>query len=344
VVFSLGRRWAIAGAAAAVAVVVGAVLLVGDGAVRYVGGARVELPLPDDTPTTPTTSAPSAAAEPPRAEVGPAGPVGALIEDGPFGPLPRIGPDGRLPLAAYARPFAGDPDRAQISLLVTGLGLQADLTDQALRLPGAVSLQFSPYAPEIDGLFERARRAGHEVLLDLPMEPADYPDSDPGPHTLLAHNPTEENLKLLDWLLARAPGYVALAGSGEAFAASGQAGPVLDVLAGRGLGLIEIGADDLEATALAVGLPYVSAPPPLDEDPSVLAIDYALAALEAEALAAGSALGIAQPYPVTLERIGPWAATLAEKGLVLAPVSTYLAAHAGLLPAEPPIDDGATRP
>lgn len=32
----------------------------------------------------------------------------------------------------------------------------------------------------------RAREAGHEILLQLPMEPFDYPDSDPGPQTLLA--------------------------------------------------------------------------------------------------------------------------------------------------------------
>ena len=31
----------------------------------------------------------------------------------------------------------------------------------------------------------RAREAGHEVLLEVPMEPFDYPDNDPGPQTLL---------------------------------------------------------------------------------------------------------------------------------------------------------------
>jgi polysaccharide deacetylase 2 family uncharacterized protein YibQ len=32
----------------------------------------------------------------------------------------------------------------------------------------------------------RAREDGHEVMLQVPMEPFDYPDNDPGPHTLTA--------------------------------------------------------------------------------------------------------------------------------------------------------------
>ena len=54
------------------------------------------------------------------------------------------------------------------------------------------------------------------------------------------------------------------------------------------------------------------------------------AGLEAAALAGGSALGLAQDYPVSLERLRLWAATLADKGLVLAPVSAVLIEQSGL--------------
>jgi polysaccharide deacetylase 2 family uncharacterized protein YibQ len=211
-----------------------------------------------------------------------------------------------------------------------GLGLQRELLEAALALPAPISFQFSPYASDLPALVEQARRAGHEVLLDLPMEPADYPASDPGPHTLLAAGERAENLKRLNWLLARAPGYVALAGGGAGFAGSDQAAGILDVLARRGLALIELGDSRLAATAAAAGLPYASARLTIDQEPSVLAIDYALAALEAEALAAGSALGVAQLYPVSLERLRLWADTLEAKGLVLAPVSAVLIEQAGL--------------
>ncbi len=254
----------------------------------------------------------------------------ALIEDGPFGPLPRIAPDGRRPFLAYARPFDLDDRRPRIALLVVGLGLQTDLTEAAIALPGEISLHFSAYAADLPSWFERARRAGHEVLLDLPMEPTDYPASDPGPHTLLASNSTDENLKRLDWLLARATGYIAVAGSGARFATSERASPVLDVLAMRGLAVVEVGRTDLAATAAAVGLPYASAPTAIDADPSMLSIDYALAGLEVEALQNGSALGVAQGYPVSLERLRLWSATLGDKGLVLAPVSAVVIEQSGL--------------
>jgi len=264
-------------------------------------------------------------------QAGAPGPASAgLLEEGAFGPLPRVAADGRRPFLAYARPFELDDQRPKIALLVMGLGLQADPTAAAIRLPGAISLHFSAYASDLPGMLERARAAGHEVLLDLPMEPLDYPASDPGPHTLLAGNPTEENLRRLDWLLARAAGYMGLAGGGTRFAASPAAAPVLDVLARRGLAMIELGRDDLAVAATAVGLPYASAPAAIDEDPSVQAIDHALAGLEAEALRTGSALGVAQGYPVSLERLRLWAATLEEKGLVLAPVSALLIERSGL--------------
>ena len=60
------------------------------------------------------------------------------------------------------------------------------------------------------------------------------------------------------------------------------------------------------------------------------AIDGALAGLEAEALQKGSALAIAQGYPVSLDRLRRWAASLGDKGLVLAPVSAVLIEQSGL--------------
>ena len=305
--------------------IAGWVALAGQGGVRYTGVARVELSLP-------------AAAARPAVDgtlPGSAGAIGApldasLTEDGPFGPLPRIGPDGRRPFFEYARPFNFEDDRPKVAVLLLGLGLQAELFEAALALPGPISLQLSPYAPDLPVLVDRARAASHEVLLELPMEPADYPASDPGPHTLLADSSRAENLKRLDWLLAQAPGYIALAGGGARFAASDHAGDVLDVLARRGLALIELGASQLAPAAAAAGLPYASAPRAIDQDPSAPSIDEALAWLEAEALAGGSALGVVQSYPVSLERLHAWAATLEDKGLVLAPVSAVLIEQAGL--------------
>ena len=51
-------------------------------------------------------------------------------------------------------------------------------------LPPGITLAFAPYADDVQRWVGEARKRGHEVLLEVPMEPYDFPDSDPGPHTL----------------------------------------------------------------------------------------------------------------------------------------------------------------
>jgi uncharacterized protein len=290
--------------------------------IDLVGVPVVQLPLPS-VPAGARSVSEAPPSGPPATGPPPAV-IPALIENGPFGPLPRIGPNGSRPFLAYARPFDLHDRRPRVALLIVGLGLQADLTDAAIALPGEISLEFSAYGADLPGWSQRARRAGHEVLLDLPMEPADYPASDPGPHTLLASDPDKQVLKRLDWLLARASGYVAVAGTGARFATNGRAATALEDLARRGLALVELGQADLAARASAVGLPYASAGAPLDLEPSTRSIDRALAGLEAEALRKGSALASVQAYPISLVRLRRWAASLGDKGLVLAPVSAVV--------------------
>ena len=247
-----------------------------------------------------------------------------LVDASPFGPLPRIADDGRLPVKTYARPHAQPGDTPKIAILVTGLGLQADATNASFHLPGAISLMFSPYTEDLPTYFERARLAGHEVLLELPMEPPDYPASDPGPHTLRASGTVDANIERLNWILARAPGYFAVAGRGGAFAASPEATPVMNALAAKGVGMVQIDGDDLAASSQTAGLAYLSAPDWIDATPSDRAIAKALEDLEAKALENGSAVGVAEAYPVTLKGLVDWASTLEERGITLVPVSSVL--------------------
>lgn len=109
----------------------------------------------------------------------------ALIENTPLGPLPRIADDGRKPIQAYAAPAANGKFR--IAIVVMGLGLSAKATQAAISsLPPAVTVGLLPYASDAPRWLSAARAAGHEVVLQVPMEPFDFPDSDPGPHTLRA--------------------------------------------------------------------------------------------------------------------------------------------------------------
>jgi len=322
------------GAAGAVIIAVMAALpriLFGEGELRYSGIPTVRLPVPPVSGTSRSGS--ESTGETQLGAPSPGAPQAvdpALLEDGVYGPLPRVSPDGRRPATVYARAFEPGASQPRIAILVIGLGLQAAATDAALALPAAVTLQFSPYAPDLPALLEKARRDGHEVMLELPMEPLDFPDSDPGPHTLLADASVGANLDRLSWILGQAAGYFGVSGSGRRFTRSPQAEPILAALAERGLALVEIGTRDLEAIAAELDLPYAPARAPIDDDPSALAIDEALAELEGEALATGSAIGVAQTYPISFERLSLWIASLADKGIALAPVSAVVIEQSGL--------------
>ena len=98
------------------------------------------------------------------------------VQDRAEGPLPRVGADGRTPWQTYARPFFHDDKRPRIALVIGPMGISSNATSRAIEgLPGAVTLTFSSTADQLGIWVDQARRLGHEVMLDLPAEPADFP-------------------------------------------------------------------------------------------------------------------------------------------------------------------------
>lgn len=241
--------------------------------------------------------------------------------------LPKVGDDGLLPWQAYARPFDAQDDRPRIAIIITGMGLSRASTDAAIkRLPGPVTLAFDPYAADLDGWVARARQAGHEVLVSLPMESDEFPLRDPGPYALLTSLDAAENMRRLEFVLGRLPGYVGVISvMGSRFRASeSHLRPVLEALKGRGLMFVDGGAAKgnlAPKIATEIGLPRAMNNLQLDTVPSRAAIDQRLAELEGIVRKQAVAVAIAAPYPATLERLAAWAATLEAKNLTLAPIS-----------------------
>lgn len=256
-----------------------------------------------------------------RSDAGPLppAPIIGFFAPGPGGPLPIIAPGGRTPFNAYKRPFVAD-GRPQIALIIGGLGLNARATRQAIEsLPAEVTLSFAPYAEGLQGWIDMARAHGHEVLLETPMEPLDYPDNDPGPYTLMADSSPPEVVKKLEWVLSRCSGYFGLTNYlGARFLQSDAAYQIFaGAAASRGLGFI----DDGSAARRGGGLPRASADRVIDDQLSQAAIDQQLAALEAGALQRGHVLGAGFAYPLTLDKVTRWAEGLHDRGFQLTPAS-----------------------
>lgn len=255
-------------------------------------------------------------------------PIEGLLESTAFGRLPRIGPDGREPADAYARPFYNRSGAPTVSIVLGGLGINYTHTMTAIEeLPPEVTLSFAAHARGLETWIRRARADGHEVLIEMPMEPFDHGRISPHPQTLTAGAPAEENVDNLRRVLALAHGYYGVVNyQGGKFAADNAAvDPVLEELAARGLALVEdgsLGAASFEAAAGRTGVRYARADSVIDARIDADAIDSALQGLEARALEEGSALGTAIAYPVTIDTLKDWTGRLAEKGIRLAPASS----------------------
>ena len=250
----------------------------------------------------------------------PPAPIAGLSAPGPGGGvLPVIAPDGRTVFDAYARPFTAD-GRPKVALVIGGLGLNPQTTRAAIEtLPPEITLSFAPSAEGLQGWIDLARSHGHEVLLEAPMEPVDYPANDPGPYTLITANRPEDTVRKLEWLMSRATGYFGLTNYlGSRFVTSDTAMTTFTLaLKSRGLAFI----DDGQASLRGGPIPRASADRIIDDELSAGSIDGQLKMLEAGAAGHGQALGSGFAYPVTINQVRLWAAGLSARGLQLAPAS-----------------------
>ena len=256
-----------------------------------------------------------------------------LLEKSRYGMIP-VAADGLKPFTAYAGGTDADRARAakmpSIAIVIGGLGVGAAKTSDAImKLPPAVTLAFTPYGSDPGKLVERARLQRHEVLLQVPMEPFDYPDNDPGPQTLLTTLGAEQNLDRLFWHLSRFQGYAGIANfMGARFVVTDAAmQPIVREAAKRGLGFLDDGsAPRSVAASLAEGqaMPFARADFSIDAVPTSVEIDRALAKLESLAKERGTAVGIASALPISIERISAWSKSLESRGVMLVPLTTAM--------------------
>lgn len=304
-------------------------LAAGAAALQLAGPPRMAPEIATEHPA-PLAETAAPATDPAAAPIGVpiAAPIAALLEPSKAFPpavLPKAAADGRVARIVYARAFDQSDTRPRIALVMTGLGMsEADSRAAIQTLPGAVSLSFSPYAGNIEALLDLSRKAGHEMLVSVPLEPQGYPLNDAGSRSLLTGATPQQNAANLEWVLGRFAGYVGAIGAldgmrGERFAEQTSLLKVLqDDVTRRGLLYVDprpgrTGKPD----APVRGIDLV-----VDDPPARAEIEAKLAALERLAREKGSAVGLAGPLrPVTVERVAAWARSLSERGIALAPIS-----------------------
>ncbi len=252
-----------------------------------------------------------------------------LLQSTPLGKIPRVSADGRKAANYYARPFEGGASAPKVAIIIGGLGLNTRITERAIdELPPEVSLAFAPYAKNLEFWTQKARNAGHEVLIELPMESHSANQAALGAAALLTSRSPEENLQRLDWLLSRFGGYFAATNyMGGKFAADDASlSPVLARLRDAGVGYI----DDTGAAKTAgakSGALWTSVNrmiPPAPDASGASKVRRELTALEKIAARDGAALGKTYAYASTIDEITAWADSLGDRQIAIAPASAVL--------------------
>lgn len=254
----------------------------------------------------------------------PPAPLPELLRQTAAGPLP-IRTGGKEAWRAYARPLsvAQSKPGTKIAVVVTGLGLSGEGTQAAIaKLPAEVDLSFSPYGGGLADQIRKARENGHEVLLDLPLEPVNFPAHDAGPLAVLQSHSPGEALGHLDTVLGKATSYVGLAAPLRSPVTATESWPLmLQELRDRGLLLVGdglVGIDD-KAMPAAAQVTLVA-----DETPFRTAVDAKLARVLAAAQRDGSAILYISARPISFERLLAFIASFPEKNVTLVPVSALV--------------------
>ena len=195
-------------------------------------------------------------------------------------------------------------------------------------MPPQVSLGFAPYAKDLEFWAEKARKAGHEVLIELPMEGYGESAQALGPAALLSARSAGENLQRLDWLMARFPGYFAATNyMGSKFSADKDAIlPVLKRLQEAGVAYVDdTGAARGAAAQSGALVATVNRVIPAAPDESGRgAVRRELRAIERIAERDGAALAKTYAFDVTIEELAEWTHGFQKKGFVAAPASAVL--------------------
>ncbi|MEM7225844.1 MAG: divergent polysaccharide deacetylase family protein [Pseudomonadota bacterium] len=233
-----------------------------------------------------------------------------------------------------ANAVARTPDggRPMIAIVLDDLGLNRPGARRAIALPAPMTLAFMTYAERLPALTEKARAAGHELLVHVPMEPESRSE-DPGLNALLTGLDPATLRQRLDWGLGRFTGYVGINNHmGSRFTSQPEGmRQVFSALRARGLMFL-----DSKTTAGSVArdlaaeyqVAYVARDVFLDNTyESRESIRRQLAKLEKIAVRKGSAIGLGHPHRTTLEELARWVPEMRARGFELVPVSAVAQAR-----------------
>lgn len=227
-------------------------------------------------------------------------------------------------LTASAPEPAAPATHPKIAIVIDDLGGDLARTDRAIALPKPVTLSFLPFAEATPFLSGEAARAGHPILVHMPMEAEG--DHNPGPFALTTQLTQDDIRARLIAAFARVPDATGINNHmGSRFTADRDALiPVAEELAARHLFFFDsrTTADtQVVPVSRTFGVASAGRDVFLDDEQSADAVGAELMELETRARTTGVAIAIGHPHDVTLVALQAWTARAASRGFVLIPLA-----------------------
>ncbi len=276
----------------------------------------------DSVTETPEKESAEAAPQPSEKPAMPPVLVAALPDD--IADLQRRDGDKLPAWQRFAVPVHRD-NRPKIVVVIDDLGLDRKRSKATVALPGPLTMSYMAYAENLKPQTTAAKRAGHELMLHVPMEPSS-PTINPGPNVLISGMPADELRKNVEWNLNQLSGYVGINNHmGSRFTADSDGMKiVVQALKERGLLFLDSltsGRSVAHDEARKAGIPFAIRNIFLDHEDNLDFINRQLERTEQVARRTGLAIAIGHPRDNTLTALRAWLPELNALGFQLVPIS-----------------------
>lgn len=216
-----------------------------------------------------------------------------------------------------------------VSIIIDDLGNRGALDRRAVALPGPVAMSVLPHTPHARHVAERARKAGKEILVHLPMQSA--AETDVPPATIGLHDTRGQLEAALRRALEAVPNAVGINNHRGSLITRhpGHMAWLMEALTRhRPLFFVDSRTTKFTVAARVAaehGVPALSRDVFLDDDPDREAVDRAFDRLVETARRQGRAVAIGHPRAATLAVLEERLPELAEHGIRLVPLASMLA-------------------
>lgn len=275
----------------------------------------------------------------PAPQVKPAAPPAPQVAALPVLPKRALDPspqvyDGQPPWLRNAVPAPPVKGRPMIAVVIDDLGVDKRRSSGIVGLPGPLTTAWMTYADDVNAQARKARAAGHELIIHMPMEPLNT-SIDSGPDVLRTTMSADQVRRQVRAGIARIDGVVGVnnhMGSKFTADAAGMA-VVIDEMRAHGLLFLDSKTSPKSVgarLAQEAGVPNAERHVFIDNVDDVGAVLRQLAETERVARRTGYAIAIGHPHDGTIQALKQWLPTLEGKGLVLVPLSAIVRERMGL--------------